>query len=115
MKVFQDLGLPDLKTNLLDKIITSTKFELAAKKKTKTKTTTKGKGSSKKRLEEAKANEPEVILALEIDKELFLPQLRWVPDKVTLQRLVMRYVNFKDDFKGFDNARETLSRISGLM
>ena len=27
----------------------------------------------------------------------------------------MRYVCFKDDFKGFDNGRETLSMISGLI
>jgi|688.fasta_scaffold915556_1 hypothetical protein len=82
--MFQDLGLPDLKTNLLDKIIISTKFTLAAKPKTKNKSPIKGKGSSKKRFEETKANEPEVILPLEIDKELFMPQLRWVPDKITL-------------------------------
>ena len=51
-----------------------------------------------------KGLEEEVVTPIEISKMLNRPQFRFVPDRATMQRLVMRYVSLKDDFKGFEQA-----------
>ena len=97
-------NLPD-NTNLVDHIMKSTFFNL-----TVTKTKSKGKGSpgkskssgKKKTKDLNKSLNDEEVHQFEISKVLTKPLFRCVPDRATMQRLVMRYVSMKDDFKGFD-------------
>ena len=88
---------------------------MGAKPKAKAKSSASKTKTSKKKIEEVKVNLiEEIIIEFTIPKELKMPKLRWIPDPITMKRLVMRYVSFKDDFKGF-GTRADLKTISGLM
>lgn len=95
-------------TNLVGHIMKATSFTPTTKTKSKTKgSASKGKGSAAKKKQTdnvLKGTDEEVITPLEISKMLSRPQFRYVPDRATLQRLVMRYVGLKDEFKGFEQA-----------
>jgi hypothetical protein len=104
---YAEVTLPQ-NTNLVDQIMQATQFTLKAVKVKKT----KNRSKSKKKKEKRKADE--VINEIEVPRMMDKPIFRCVPDRATMQRLVMRYVGMKDDFKGFRNDAEdenSLTRV----
>jgi hypothetical protein len=117
------MGLKSEKTNLIGSIITNTNFVLATKSKkdvTSPKSGGKsgsasksGAGKNKKKTADSAVkvqNDMQDVKLIEIDKMMEMPKFRYIPDKATMQRLIMRYISFKDDFKGFKDLTATIQK-----
>jgi hypothetical protein len=125
------MGLKSEKTNLIGSIITNTNFVLATKSKkdvTSPKSGGKsgsasksGAGKNKKKTANTNVvvtadsavkvqNDMQDVKLIEIDKMMEMPKFRYIPDKATMQRLIMRYISFKDDFKGFKDLTATIQK-----
>ena len=105
---YEELGLTKEKTNFLTRILTELNFSLEKKKNSPLKKMiTKNKSVSRRKQNASKHDDADGLFnedyrPFRVEKMIPEPYFRYIPDRGSIQRLIWRAANMKDDLAEFN-------------